>query len=64
MDAKARVAFGGLALGFNPRARDGREWRKSCRNGCSDCFNPRARDGRENVATGKAANNVFQSTRP
>ena len=33
--------------GFNPRARDGREYKSKSLAGLSVSFNPRARDGRE-----------------
>ena len=34
-------------LGFNPRARDGRDPETTCLHCCSRSFNPRARDGRD-----------------
>ena len=36
-----------LGLGFNPRARDGRELFRQPTDQLQQCFNPRARDGRE-----------------
>ena len=36
-----------MLLGFNPRARDGREKLPESQQAAMDSFNPRARDGRE-----------------
>ena len=35
--------------GFNPRAREGRDFRFLSKNICYICFNPRAREGRDDV---------------
>ena len=36
-------------IGFNPRAREGRDWRCNTPTGTSRCFNPRAREGRDRL---------------
>ena len=43
--------FTSPAVGFNPRARDGREIRTVLIKDLSHSFNPRARDGRESAGT-------------
>ena len=53
MDAKLALIELLTTLGFNPRARDGRESRFSCDGPTSGSFNPRARDGREYSAPAK-----------
>ena len=48
MDAnKPSTTIKSTSLSFNPRARDGRELRRSPYANHLDSFNPRARDGRE-----------------
>ena len=47
MDANFVGGFCTHGEGFNPRARDGREFDLSHKFICHERFNPRARDGRE-----------------
>ncbi len=48
MDAKSTgIRFAYCTSGFNPRARDGREYRCTLLRVADKGFNPRARDGRE-----------------
>src|SRR5690554_1336973 len=53
------------AAGFNPRAREGRDFAGLTLRILTVCFNPRAREGRD-VSEGPKAmqTTVFQSTRP
>ncbi len=54
-----------LLLGFNPRARAGRDWTTSANTSSPSSFNPRARAGRDVIVIAyKRGNGWFQSTRP
>ena len=65
MDAKSRAVCSVAKIGFNPRARDGRESQCHYSLPYVKSFNPRARDGREvDAVRSKITLLRFQSTRP
>ena len=65
MDAKRGQYHHQKHYGFNPRARDGREYECIAETELLKCFNPRARDGRELTMPRNPVNTyLFQSTRP
>ena len=64
MDAIKAVLIEVVSIGFNPRARDGRDDHRQSIAKAPQRFNPRARDGRDSRGILFDVHSMFQSTRP